>query len=261
MKTAKRFTITSVLLFFIFGFSLSAQTDEEVRTILERFCDDFKSDPSFSEQTFGIEVDGQMWHVTTSQKKDTDSRAAILKKEKPSTPSFYYVTNLTTLRMIDQGKMNAMTAGVKAFSTDYAPLDIEVMEGFQPGEDFVGEVLAFTFHFWTRGVPEIIPFGPHFTRSTHGAQAAVFYYDKGLRTGYGYIHPGQHANEHPKSKTNPFSSMIIVIKGKLVARLDGTDHTIEQGNAIFIPAGMSHEILNPFDEAGEIILLMFGEGA
>ena len=157
--------------------------------------------------------------------------------------------------------MNAMTSGVKAFSTDYAPFDIEVIEGFQPGEDFVGEVLAFTFHFWTRGVPEVIPFGPHYTRGTHGAQAAVFYYDKGLRTGYFYIHPGQHANEHPKSRTNPFDSMMIVIKGKIVARLDGKDHEFEQGNAVFIPSGMSHEVLNPFDEGSEVILLMFGEGA
>ena len=261
MKTTNALILKSFLLFILISPFLRAQSEEEIRVILERFAEDFEIDPSFSAKTFGVEVDKQMWQISTTGGNDSSKRMTSVKKGKPSQPTFYYATNLRTLKLIDEGKMNAMTAGVKAFSTDYAPLEIEVMDGFQPGEDFVGDVLSFTFHFWTRGIPEIIPFGPHYTRGTHGAQAAIFYYDKGLRTGYGYLHPGQHANEHPKSKTNPFSSMIILIKGKVIARLDGVDHTIEQGNAIFIPAEMSHEVLNPFDEAGEFILLMFGEGA
>jgi mannose-6-phosphate isomerase-like protein (cupin superfamily) len=259
MKTANKFLVLSFLFILISESDLSAQSGDEVGEILQKFALDYRSDPTFSNQSFGVEVDEEMWSVTTSD-AGSEKKTQVTKGS-PDSPTFYYVTNLETLRLIEAGKLNAMTAGVKAFSTDYAPFDIEVMEGFQPNDDFVGEVLAFTFHFWTRGIPEIIPFGPHYTRTTHGAQAAVFYYDKGLRTGYGYIHPGQHANENPKSKTNPFSSMIIVIKGKIIARLDGTDHTIERGNAFFIPAGMSHEVLNPFDEGGEIILLMFGEGA
>ena len=259
MKTTNKLLLLFVLFNLISAPRLWAQMDEEIRIILQKFASDYETDPSFTSQSFGVEVDKDMWSITTSGEKN--GRTVQVKKGSPSVPTFYYVTNLETLKLIDAGKMNAMTAGVKAFSTDYAPLDIEVMEGYQPKEDFVGEVLAFTFHFWTRGIPEMIPFGPHYTRSSHGAQAAIFYYDKGLRTGYGYIHPGQHANEHPMSKTNPFPSMMIVIKGKIVARLDGIEHTVEQGNAFFIPAGMSHEVLNPFDEAGEIILLMFGEGA
>ncbi len=260
MKTAKKITVPLLLVLLLSTGLAPAQIDGQIRDILQRFAADYQNDPSFTDQSFGVEVDKEMWEITASG-NETAGKAVRVQKGSPDSPTFYYVTNLETLKLIDQGSLNAMTAGVKAFSTDYAPLDIEVMEGFEPGQDFVGEVLAFTFHFWTRGIPEMIPFGPHYTRSTHGAQAAVFYYDKGLRTGYGYIHPGQHANEHPKSKTNPFPSMMIVIKGKIVARLDGVDHTIEQGNAFFIPAGMSHEVLNPFDEAGEIILLMFGEGA
>lgn len=260
MKTANKLSFLICLVVVLSCLTLSAQTDEQIKTILDRFAQDYQSDPSRTEQVFGVEVDKEMWRIEISG-KDKSVKKHRIEKGNPGKPTFYYVTNLETLRLIDQGKMNAMTAGVKAFSTDYAPLDIDVMEGYQPGQDFVPEVLAFTFHFWTRGIPEIIPYGPHYTRSTHGAQAAVFYYDKGLRTGYGYIHPGQHANEHPKSKTNPFSSMMIVTKGKILARLDGVDHPIEEGNAFFIPAGMSHEVLNPYDEPGEIILLMFGEGA
>ena len=260
MKTKLRLLVLSGLMFILSGESLFAQNEQSVKAILNKFAEDYKSDPSRTAQSFGVEVDGEMWRITTPDAEQAKGET-LVEKGSPEKPSFYYVTNLETLKLIDEGKMNAMTAGVKAFSTDYAPLDIDVMEGFQPGPDFVAEVLAFTFHFWTRGVPEIVPFGPHYTRSTHGAQAAIFYYDKGLRTGYGYIHPGQHANEHPKSKTNPFPSMMIVTKGKILARLDGVDHPIEQGNAFFIPAGMSHEVLNPYEEPGEIILLMFGEGA
>lgn len=260
MKTANKVLFLINLTVYIMGTSASAQTDEETKIILERFVQDYQNDPSRTEQTFGVEVDKQMWQVFTYGKEDPGKEPEI-EKGSPKAPTFYYVTSLETLRLMDEGKLNAMTAGVKAFSTDYAPLDIEVMDGFQPGQEFVPEVLAFTFHFWTRGIPEIIPFGPHYTRTTHGAQAAIFYYDKGLRTGYGYIYPGQHANENPKSKTNPFPSMMIVTKGKIVARLDGLDHEIEHGNAFFIPAGMSHEVLNPYDEPGEFILLMFGEGA
>lgn len=261
MKTLKNLLTSSLMLLVLTGPVTFAQTDGEVKVLLEKFVTDFERDLSYSEQVFGVEVDKQMWTVSTIKNNQKSGSDVSVKKGSPKNPTFYYVTNLETLKLIDEGKMNAMTAGVKAFSTDYAPLDIEVMEGFQPDEDFVGEVLGFTFHFWTRGTPEIIPFGPHYTRATHGAQAAIFYYDKGLRTGYGYLHPGQHANEHPKSKTNPFSSMIIVIKGKVIAKLNGTDYEIEAGNAFFIPAEMSHEVLNPFDEAGEFILLMFGEGA
>ncbi len=141
------------------------------------------------------------------------------------------------------------------------PLDLEFMNGFEPNEGFDSEVMKLTFHFWTKGMPEMVPFGHHYTRGTHGAQAAIFYYDTGLRTGYGFLHPGQHANEHPLSKTNPFSSMIILIKGKVTARLNDIDYEIEAGNAFFIPPGMSHEVLNPNEEPAEFILLMFGDGA
>jgi quercetin dioxygenase-like cupin family protein len=259
MKTSNKISIQIMLILFLSVYSLSAQEDQ-VRDILQRFASDYVEDPSFTSKSFGIEVDKVMWRVDTHEDSATGKRAEV-QKGSPEFPTFYYVTNLETLKLIDERKINVMTSGVKAFSTDYAPFDIEAMEGFQPDEDFVGEVLAFTFHFWTRGIPEMIPFGPHYTRATHGAQAAVFYYDNGLRTGYIYIHPGQHANEHPKSRTNPFPSMMIVIKGKIVARLDGEDHIIEEGNAVFIPTGMSHEVFNPFEEGGEVILLMFGEGA
>ncbi len=247
---------------FICQISISNAQDEVIKNILERFSVDYQKDPMFtSDHSFGVEVDKQMWAVEVKMPLDNNPSTFAIRKGSPSSPTFYFVTNIRTLNQLDKGEINALTAAVKAFSTDYAPLDIEVMESFQPNEEFVSDVLTFTFHFWTKGMPEIIPFGQHFTRGTHGAQASIFYYDTGLRTGYGYLHPGQHANEHPQSKSNPFSSMIILIKGKVTARLNDVDYEITAGNAFFIPPGMTHEVLNPYDEPAEFILLMFGEGA
>ena len=261
----KRNKTTLTIVLFVWAFmqigALFAQ-DQSIKDILERFTFDYQSDPMFTtNQSFGVEVDKAMWSVELIKTSEKGTSNVHVKKGSPSQPTFYYVTNIRTLKQLDKGEINALTAGVKAFSTDYAPLDIEVMDGFQPSEEFVGDVLSFTFHFWTKGMPEIVPFGQHFTRGTHGAQASIFYYDTGLRTGYGYLHPGQHANEHPSSKMNPFSSMIILIKGKVTARLNDKDYEIEAGKAFFIPPGMTHEVLNPNDEPAEFILLMFGDGA
>ncbi len=253
------------LAFTIFFCSVSSYVTAQegtIKNILERFAADYKNDPMFtSDHSFGIEVDKEMWEVEAIAATEKSVSEIRIAKGSPPKPTFYYVTNIRTLKQLDKGEINSLTAGVKAFSTDYAPLDIEVMDGFEPDEKFVGDVLGLTFHFWTKGMPEMVPFGKHYTRGTHGAQASIFYYDTGLRTGYGYLHPGQHANEHPKSKSNPFSSMIILIKGKVTARLNDADYEIEAGNAFFIPPGMTHEVLNPNDEPAEFILLMFGEGA
>ena len=253
---------TLCALLLLGSLNITIAQDAQVKTILETFANDYKNDLTFkSDQSFGVEVDKEMWHIEAKMASNNEPSKVVVAKGQPKAPTFYFVTNLRTLKELDQGKMNALTAGAKAFSTDYAPLDIEVMEGFQPSEEFVGEVLAFTFHFWTKGIPEMVPFGQHYTRGTHGAQAAIFYYDTGLRSGYGFLHPGQHANEHPLSKSNPFSSMIILTKGKVIARLNEVDYEIVAGNAFFIPPGMTHEVLNPFDEPAEFVLLMFGDGA
>lgn len=237
-----------------------AQTNT-TEALLHSFAKDYENDLMFQERSFGIEVDKEMWQIVTKKGVDNGPNQITIRKGNPEEPTFYFVTNLRSLAEIEAGQMNALTAGVKAFSTDYAPMDVDIMEGFQPPADFAGSVLPFMLHFFTKGTPEMIPFGKHYTRATHGAMASIFYYDTGVRSGYGYIHPGQHANENPNSRTNPFSSMLILIKGKAVARLNGVDHEIEKGNALFIPPGMTHEFLNPFEEAVEFILLMFGEGA
>jgi mannose-6-phosphate isomerase-like protein (cupin superfamily) len=55
--------------------------------------------------------------------------------------------------------------------------------------------------------------------------------------------------------------MIIGIRGKAMARIGGKEIPLGAGRMVFVPAGVSHEAWNPYEEPAEIILLMFGEGA
>jgi mannose-6-phosphate isomerase-like protein (cupin superfamily) len=140
-------------------------------------------------------------------------------------------------------------------------MDIEVMEGFEPPQDFTAKVLDTTFHFWTRGFPEIIRYGDGLTRFTHGADITVFYYQPGLRSGWASLKKGMHANEDPKSQVNEFPSLFIILEGKGNARIGGNKVELQKGEAIFVPKNVAHEFWNDNNEPFELVLIMFGEGA
>ncbi len=228
--------------------------EAEAGAILDRFAADYMNDPTFTRDwEFGLVIDGQWWTVTL----DRAATRYTIRQGEPETPSFYYPAEGATLALVDRGEMAALTAMGKAFSSDYAPMDIDLMEGagFDPA------ILAFTFHFFTRGTPEIIHWREHQTREVHGGNAGLIYYQPGFRSGFGYVMPGQHVNADERSRTNPFPTIIIFTGARAIARLDGVDHEVGDGDIIFIPAGMSHEFLNPFSEPAEFLLFMFGDGA
>ncbi|MEZ5892002.1 MAG: cupin domain-containing protein [Parvularculaceae bacterium] len=180
----------------------------------------------------------------------------------PKAPTFFFtVEDSAFLNRVYAGELNALTAMAKAFSSDAAPMDIDAMEGFQPADDFGDWVIPFTFHFWTRGNPETVAFGPEMTRVTHGANLGVFYYQPGLRSAWFDIRPGQHVNENENSRDNPFPSMVIMIRGEATAIIGGEISTLKEGTMMFIPAGVSHEFINEGTESAFGFLFMFGEGA
>ncbi len=78
----------------------------------------------------------------------------------------------------------ALTVVVNAFQSDFAPFEVDVMQGFVTDQNFIPTLFSVFFHFWTRGTPQIIPYGMGFTRFTHGAQASIFYYQPDFRSGY-----------------------------------------------------------------------------
>jgi mannose-6-phosphate isomerase-like protein (cupin superfamily) len=261
---------TALLAIVATGLGVTASGDRSVpRTvedILRSYVVDFRGDPAAAEPlVFGIVVKDAgdpEWHVVVSGKKGPEGAFGVdLHKGLPATPSPYYTTDTATLRRIDAGQLNAMTALGRARMSDPAPMDVGFMPGFQPGDDFLARMLPFTFHFWTRGFPEVVGFGKEQSRVVHGANIVILYYQKGLRSGWARIDKGQHVNEDPAEQTNPFPTMFIGIRGRAVVRIGGVERLMEAGQMIFVPAGVTHEAWNPHDEPAEIILLMFGDGA
>lgn len=248
-----------ILSFFLLLTGLWGQ-EPSAGDILEAFVLDFKTDPAALEKpvTFGIKVkDGGEWHVVVDGKGGVE-----LKKGMPATPSMFYAIDYKTLLLIHQEKMSALTAMGRARMSDKTPMDFGFMDGYQPDSDFVNWAVKFTFHFWTRGMPEIVSFGKDTqSRLVHGAQAKVFYYEKGLRSGWYQIRKGQHVNADPKDQKNPFPTLIITISGAAKARINGKEIELKKESCLLIPAGVSHEFWNDREEPAECIIIMFGAGA
>ena len=250
----------------VFAAAATETPGRSAEQILLSFVEDFRSDPAAGEPiVFGVVVkgpEGGDWHVVVSGRGEKGEPAGVeLRKGRPASPSVLYTLDLATLRKIDNGEMNALTAMGKARASDPVPMDIDIMPGFRPDPGFFARFIPFTFHFWTREFPEVVSFGKPHSREVHGANAVIFYYQPGLRSAWAQVEKGQHVNSDPKDQTNPFPTMIIGIRGRAVAKIGGVEKEFHAGQMVFIPAGVAHEAWNPYDEPAEIILLMFGEGA
>ena len=126
----------------------------------------------------------------------------------------------------------------------------------------LAELLPITFHFWTKGQPEIVPFGElDQARVVHGAYATVFYYEQGLRSGYYRLEKGQHINADETDQVNPFPTLVILIGGAMESRIGGREVLLEGKQAVLVPAGVAHEFWNTAETPAEFIIVMFGEGA
>lgn len=263
LKFTRSKTIARLVLFCLClqtSFSFSQQKD--AKSIIEGYAKDYQTDVTFvKDVTFAVKVDDAYWYVRAKAKTEESPAKVTVHDGKPEQPSFYFDTNLETLNKVDRGEMSAFTGAAKAFSTDYAPFDADVMEGFNPDKDFLKTLLSVYFHFWTKGLPERIPYGLDYTRFTHGAQASIFYYQPGFRSGYVAIKKGQHANEDERSKSNPFPTLLIAINGEGKMVINGVESILTAGEAVLIPAGVKHEFMNEKDTPLECILLMFGDGA
>ena len=243
------------------------QPAPSVSAMLEAFAADFSSDPMAQGPiTFGIlvkDADEPEWHVVVAERAAGASRTDVrLEIGFPDEPVPYYVTDLETLVRIHRGELASMTAMGKAFSTDFAPLDIEFMEGFEPTDETSAQMMRISFHFWTRGFPEVIRFGDRdLTRELHGGRGVLFYYQPGFRSGWFLVEPGQHVNADAASQKNPFPTLIICTEGTLRARIGGKELDLRAGETAFIGPDVAHEFWVTGDEAAEGVLLMFGEGA
>lgn len=238
---------------------------EEIASIIESFVEDYKSDRNAKNpRTVGIEVpevNGKWTINITGKEIESNQWEVLLSEGLPKEPTYVYLAEAAIIKAIHEGKINAMTAQVKAFSSDYAPLDAYEMEGFEPTEEDNGKMNAFSFHFWTKGFPEVIPFRPSSSRKAHGGNASIFYYQKGLRSGWLGMAPGDKVRDDAREQAAPFPMMGVVIKGTAKGIVDGVPVTVTEGNTVFIPAFVNHKWWNETEEPCEVILIMFGKGA
>lgn len=237
----------------------------EAETIIKSYVEDYRSDRHAREpRTIGITVPevGGEWTIEVTGREIGKSRWEVrLREGLPSIPTFVYRAEIKALKAIYAGEMNALTAQAKAFSTDYAPLEVKEINDYRPTEEEDGALNAFSFHFWTKGFPEVIPFRPEATRKAHGSGVTIFYYEKGLRTGWYNIMPGERVREDAREQAMPFPMMGVLIKGTAKGIVDGEPITVSAGHTVFIPAHVHHKWWNETSEPVELILIMFGEGA
>lgn len=183
---------------------------------------------------------------------------ATLYKGVPERFTLGYETTIDTLRQLDRREINSHTAMGAEKAGDPVPLKPKFPEDLEWTREFERFYRRLHFHFWNRDYPEVIRFGKGTTRKLHGADTTLFYYEPGLRSGWFKLEPGSHVNRDPEDQTNPFSSLFIITRGAVNAQLGGVKLILREGEAVFVPAGMTHEFWTGPDQYAEGILLMFG---
>jgi len=179
----------------------------------------------------------------------------------PAQYDIRFDTDIEFLRILDSGRMSALTAMGQAKSSDPIPLSPQFGPDFNKLPNAPLLFRRLSFHFWTRGWPEIVPFGELAARQVHGGNAAVFVYDRELRSAWYQLKAGMHINADRKDQTNDFPQLVIVTKGAFNARLDGRQMVLSEGQAVLIPPGMVHEFWADVGQYGEFIFIAFGQGA
>jgi putative sterol carrier protein len=182
----KRLFMLCVLL-PLFSLSLSSHYSGQKQKSAEEMIRDFAASCQEKAATeekavFGIEIRGEgggEWSIQIGPE-----RKVIVLQGKPEKPTFFFTTDLETLKKIYKGELNAMTAAGRARASESAPLDIKFMEGALPSPEILERILHYAFHFFVMGSPEIVFFGEENSRFVHGGNMVVFYYAKGLRTAW-----------------------------------------------------------------------------
>jgi mannose-6-phosphate isomerase-like protein (cupin superfamily) len=237
-------------------------TGDSARTILQRFADAWRGREELALDgdlivAFRIRGEGGGdYHVTLSQKPGATVRDGVV-----DAYDLRFEAGMDVLRRLDRGDLNALTAMGQAQAGDAIPLVPAFGAEFagRPDASLIFRRLA--FHFWTRDWPEVVRFGESTTRVVHGGNATVLLYDDRFRSAWFQLKAGTHINADPGDQTNDFPQLVVVTRGRVKARLAGQDRTLAEGQAAFIPAGMTHEFWAEAGDYGECLWIAFGEGA
>ena len=225
-----------LLLIVFFNGNIQLANSQTVETIIQSYVEDFRNDRFASEpMSFGIEIPEKgNWSIEVTGKKEGEQWEVIMKEGMPSSPTFIYVIEYEALLGIHEGKINALTAQGKAFAGDYTPMSIKQMEGYNPKMEEYAAINPFSFHFWTRGFPEIIPFGEGMTRRAHGSNFSVFYYETGLRTAWYRVLPEERVRDDAREQAAPFPMLIVAIEGTTEGEVGGKKVSLKKGRRLAI---------------------------
>jgi mannose-6-phosphate isomerase-like protein (cupin superfamily) len=190
-----------------------------------------------------------------------DGPVYLLTGETTAQNALVFEMDMATLLRIDSGQLNALTAMAQGHASDPTPLVAHHPPGFSWTPENRALYMPFMFHFWNREHPAVVRFGEGSTRSVHGAEATVLYYDRGFRSAWYRVSEGVHINADPRQQRNPFTSMFIITRGTVSARIDGIELRLSEGETLVVPAGMTHEFWAEPGEGGDAVVIMFGPGA
>lgn len=231
---------------------------------LQRFVDDYRADPMLREAYFGVQVGEEWW--TVESKRASGAPEVTLTAGKPARPTWYFkIEGADVLNQLDRGDATFGTLAGKANSSDYAPMDIDVMpghfaDGQAPGSEFYETLTKVGFHFWYRGNPEVVPFARQAMRRIHGADSTALYYEPGLRMVGFSMKQGQHAFAGEDSK-GPWTKVLVFTGGRGKALIDGRTIDVQAGERLFVPPMVVNEFWNESATPLEGIVIVFGEGA
>lgn len=233
--------------------------DVTIAATLDRFVEDYSADPMARPITFGIEVDGFRWRVTVEEHDETIR--AEMHEGFGDEELFYFSAGRETLNLLDQGIWNGLTAMGAATSADETPLDVLATENYVRPDDYDAVLRRLIFHFWTRGMPETVRFGPPHARVVHGAPAAALYYDEDFRSAVYHV-PAGLGREQAPTLAVPFPRMVIIIAGSAEGEIDGEPFTAAQGEMMFAPPNLPVTFWNASNEDTlSFVWLMWGDGA
>src|SRR5690606_704211 len=96
----------------------------------------------------------------------------------PGVPAFVYVTDAATFARIASGEVHALTTMAQARASDPTPMQLDTVNGFEMDEAGRAAFLSVSFHFFTTGIPEIVPLDSSRALPAHGGEALPIYYDE-----------------------------------------------------------------------------------
>ncbi|MEM7613242.1 MAG: hypothetical protein AAF270_16275 [Pseudomonadota bacterium] len=236
--------------------SAPAIANESTADMLSLFVDDYAADPMQQTIVFGIEVDGKRWHV----RSDAATNEVVLLNGFPDSPVFYFKADTETLEKIHNGMLTGITAMAAATSADLTPLDVLFMDGYEKPRNYDAQLRPLIFHFWTRGYPEVVPFGMQYARIVHGAPGNAMYYAKDFRSAIYHVPPKLGADQAP-TMTVPFPRVLVVLAGTMTGTVSGVDFVAPKGHYLFIPPNQPAHVWNDGDTQLDMMFLMFGDGA